>query len=85
MAFIGALLEAAEEVTEHEEHNPLLPETSEIIVGAIAFVLLYLLLRKLVFPMFEKAYAARTEAIEGGIRKAEQAQAEASRLPSSAS
>lgn len=77
MSFIGALLEAAEEVTEHEEHNPLLPETSEIIVGAVAFLLLFLLLRKTVFPMFEKAYAARTEAIEGGIKKAEAAQAEA--------
>ena len=76
MLFIGALAEAAEESTEHE-FNPLLPHTAEIIVGAVAFLLLFLLLRKTVFPMFEKAYAARTEAIEGGIAKAEQAQAEA--------
>ena len=60
-----------------EEFNPLLPHTAEIIVGAVAFLLLFLFLRKAVFPMFEKAYAARTEAIEGGIAKAEQAQAEA--------
>ncbi len=74
MLSIGALLS---EETGKEEFNPLLPHTAEIIVGAVAFLLLFLLLRKTVFPMFEKAYAARTEAIEGGIAKAEQAQAEA--------
>jgi F-type H+-transporting ATPase subunit b len=62
---------------EEGEFNPLLPHTAEIIVGAVAFGLLFLLLSKTVFPMFEKAYAARTEAIEGGIAKAEAAQAEA--------
>lgn len=57
--------------------NPLVPATPELIVGIIAFVLLFLFLSAKVFPMFEKAYAARTEAIEGGIAKAEKAQAEA--------
>jgi F-type H+-transporting ATPase subunit b len=60
-----------------KDFNPLLPKTAEIIVGAVAFILLFLFLRKAVFPMFEKAYAARTEAIEGGIKRAEDAQAEA--------
>jgi F-type H+-transporting ATPase subunit b len=73
---IGSVAVLAEEVAE-EDFNPLLPHTAEIIVGAVAFILLFLFLRKFVFPMFEKAYAARTEAIEGGIAKAEQAQAEA--------
>jgi F-type H+-transporting ATPase subunit b len=77
MLSIGALLETAEEVAKEEDFNPLLPHTAEIIVGAVAFLLLFAFLRKAVFPMFEKAYAARTEAIEGGIAKAEQAQAEA--------
>jgi F-type H+-transporting ATPase subunit b len=63
--------------TGEEDFNPLLPKTAEIIVGAVAFILLFLFLRKAVFPMFEKAYAARTEAIEGGIKRAEDAQAEA--------
>ena len=67
----------AEEVTKEEDFNPLLPHTVEIIVGLVAFVLLYAVLSKMVFPMFEKAYAERTAAIEGGIAKAEQAQAEA--------
>jgi F-type H+-transporting ATPase subunit b len=60
-----------------EEPSPLKPHTAEIIVGLVAFVLLFLFLRAKVFPMFEKAYADRAEAIEGGIKRAEEAQAEA--------
>ncbi len=59
--------------------SPLLPKPAELIVGAIAFGLLFLVLRKFVTPMFEKAFAARTEAIQGGIEKAERAQLEAAR------
>jgi len=36
-----------------------------------------LVLRSRVVPMFEKAYAARTEAIQGGMEKAEKAQRDA--------
>lgn len=57
--------------------NPLLPHTAEIVVGFIAFGLLYFVMRRKVVPMFEKAFTARTEAIQGGIEKAEKAQAEA--------
>ncbi|MEI6041690.1 MAG: F0F1 ATP synthase subunit B [Actinomycetes bacterium] len=57
--------------------NPLIPHTAELIVGAIAFSLLFLVLRSRVVPMFEKAFAARTEAIQGGMEKAERAQREA--------
>lgn len=57
--------------------NPLLPHTTELIVGFIAFSILFLVLKRAVVPMFEKAYAARTNAIQGGMEKAEQAQREA--------
>ena len=57
--------------------NPLMPATAEIIAGSLAFLLLFLVMRSKVVPMFEKAYAERTAAIEGGIAKAEVAQAEA--------
>lgn len=57
--------------------NPLLPHTAELIVGFIAFTILFLVLRRAVVPMFEKAYAARTNAIQGGMEKAEKAQREA--------
>lgn len=60
-----------------ENANPLIPHTAELIVGAIAFTLLFLVLRRAVVPMFEKGFTARTEAIQGGIERAEKAQAEA--------
>ena len=62
-----------------EKINPLIPHTAELIVGAIAFTLLFLTLRKFVTPMFEKAFTERTNAIQGGIERAEKAQLEAQR------
>jgi len=62
-----------------EELNPLVPHTAELIVGAIAFTLLFLVLRKAVVPKFEKAFTERTQAIEGDIERAEKAQLEAQR------
>jgi F-type H+-transporting ATPase subunit b len=59
--------------------NPLLPHTSEIIVGIIAFVLLYFFLARKVFPLFEKTYRQRTDLIEGGLQRADEAQREAKR------
>jgi len=57
--------------------NPLIPHTAELVVGFIAFTLLFLVLRSKVVPMFEKAFAERTDAIAGGIERAEKAQREA--------
>ncbi|MEY3636589.1 MAG: hypothetical protein RL147_1018 [Actinomycetota bacterium] len=57
--------------------NPLLPHSAEIVVGFVAFGLLYFVMLKKVVPMFEKAFKARTEAIQGGMERAEKAQAEA--------
>ena len=62
-----------------EGANPLILHTAELIVGFIAFSLLFLVLRSKVVPMFEKAFAERTEAIQGGMEKAERAQIEAER------
>jgi F-type H+-transporting ATPase subunit b len=59
------------------ELNPLVPHTAELIVGFIAFTLLFLVLRSKVVPMFEKAFAERTDAIAGGIERAEKAQRDA--------
>jgi len=60
-----------------EEHNPILPEPAEIIIGLVAFAILLWIITKKVVPVFEKMYAERTEAIEGGLAKAEEAQAQA--------
>lgn len=66
--------------TEGGEHNPILPLWQEMVVGAVAFALLCFLLMKYVFPRMEQTFQARVEAIEGGIQKAEAAQAEANQL-----
>ena len=60
-----------------EAHNPLIPPVSEIIVGTITFAILMFVLVKFVFPQLEKTFVARREAIEGGMERAEAAQAEA--------
>jgi F-type H+-transporting ATPase subunit b len=57
--------------------NPLIPPLGEIIIGFIAFGILYLVMRLLVSPRFEQVFVARREAIEGGIERAEAMQAEA--------
>jgi F-type H+-transporting ATPase subunit b len=60
-----------------EGPNPLLPHTAEIIFGFVFLILLAIAFAKIVVPRFEKAYADRTQAIEGGMNDAKQAQAEA--------
>jgi F-type H+-transporting ATPase subunit b len=62
------------------EHNPILPAWEEIVVGSIAFAVLCFILMKFVFPQMEKTFRARVDAIEGGIKRAEAAQAEANEL-----
>jgi len=63
-----------------EAPNPLIPPWQEVVLGLIAFTLLYLVLRRFVFPQMEKMFAARVDAIEGGIKRAEEAQAQANQL-----
>src|SRR6476646_6157019 len=58
------------------EPNPLVPHLSEIILVLIIFGILYYLVWKYVVPRFEATFAARKDAIEGGIARAEAAQAE---------
>ncbi len=67
----------AEAAAAEEELNPLVPHVAEIIVGLVAFGLLLLVLGRAVVPRFEKAFDQRRAAIEGGMQRAEQAQAEA--------
>jgi F-type H+-transporting ATPase subunit b len=45
-------------------HNPILPETAEIIYGGIASILIFLLLAKFAWPPIKKGLAARTERIQ---------------------
>lgn len=57
--------------------SPLAPNMWELLVTVAGFAVLMFIVIKFVMPAFEKTFAARAEAIEGGIAKAEAAQAEA--------
>lgn len=63
-----------------ESHSPIIPIWQEIVVGLIAFGLLVFVLGKYVWPRMEQTFQARVDAIEGGIKRAEERQAEANRL-----
>jgi F-type H+-transporting ATPase subunit b len=60
-----------------EAHNPLIPPLGEIIIGIIAFAIVFVVFAKFVAPRFEQVFRARREAIEGGIERAEAMQVEA--------
>ena len=66
-------------LAQEEPHapNPILPIWQEVVVGAISFAVLCFVLMKFVFPRMEATFKARVDAIEGGIQRAEKAQAEA--------
>ena len=57
--------------------GPLLPAFPEFVAGIVLFLIIWYVMAKRVVPMFEKTYAERAAAIQGGIEKAERAQAEA--------
>ncbi|MFM9366745.1 F0F1 ATP synthase subunit B [Streptomyces sp. Da 82-17] len=60
-----------------EEQSPLLPPGPELLVGTIAFAIVFFFFWKKLLPNINKVLEQRREAIEGGIEKAEAAQTEA--------
>ena len=70
---VHTLIVAAEEAN----HNPLLPHTADLVWGALCFAVLLVFFWIKVLPAVKKTLDARAEVIEGGIKKAENAQAEA--------
>ncbi|MFG2192829.1 F0F1 ATP synthase subunit B [Streptomyces sp. NPDC048639] len=60
-----------------EEQNPLLPALPEVVIGLIAFAIVFGFLAKKLLPNINKVLDERRTQIEGGIEKAEAAQAEA--------
>ncbi|WP_026415865.1 F0F1 ATP synthase subunit B [Actinomadura oligospora] len=57
--------------------NPLVPEASELIFGTVAFLVVLILVGWKLVPQIQKTLAERTDAIEGGLKRAEEAQDEA--------
>ncbi|HEX3732891.1 MAG TPA: F0F1 ATP synthase subunit B [Mycobacteriales bacterium] len=62
------------------ESPPVVPVVGELIIGFIGFGILCFILMRFVFPKMEQMYRARVDAIEGGIRRAEEAQEQAQEL-----
>ncbi|MFD6421419.1 F0F1 ATP synthase subunit B [Streptomyces sp. NPDC060198] len=60
-----------------EAENPLIPPIPELVIGLIAFLIVFGLLAKKLLPNINKVLDERREAIEGGIEKADAAQTEA--------
>lgn len=59
------------------EPNPLLPATYDIVWSAVCFIIILFVFWKKVLPAVKKLLDERAEVIEGGIARAENAQAEA--------
>lgn len=60
--------------------NPLVPNATELILGAFAFFLVFGVLAKILLPRILKTLQERTDAIEGGLQRAEETQAEAKQV-----
>jgi F-type H+-transporting ATPase subunit b len=60
--------------------DPLLPTAAEFIIGTILFVLVFGVLARVVLPRVQQTLSQRTELIEGGLARADEAQDEAKQL-----
>ncbi len=60
--------------------NPLFPSWPEFIIGTILFFGVFGVLAKMLMPRITKTLAERTDLIEGGLSRADEAQAEAKEL-----
>jgi F-type H+-transporting ATPase subunit b len=62
------------------QQDPLIPSLPELIIGTICFVLVFGILGRVFMPRIQKILAERTEAIEGGLARSDEAQKEAAEL-----
>ena len=60
--------------------NPLIPTWPEFIIGIIVFAVVFGVLGKILLPRITKMLEEREDAIEGGLNRADEAQAEAQRV-----
>jgi F-type H+-transporting ATPase subunit b len=60
--------------------NPLIPTWPELIIGTVVFLVVFGILGKVLLPRIMKTLAERDDAIQGGINRADEAQAEAQQL-----
>ena len=60
--------------------NPLIPALPEFIIGTIVFLVVFGVLAKMLMPRIQQTLTERTEMIEGGLARSDEAQAEAKQL-----
>ncbi len=60
--------------------DPLIPTLTELIIGAVSFFIVFGVLGKVLLPRAQQLLRERTDQIEGGLERAEEAQAEAARV-----
>jgi F-type H+-transporting ATPase subunit b len=60
--------------------NPLIPALPEFIIGTIVFLVVFGVLAKMLLPRIQQTLSERTEMIEGGLARSDEAQAEAKQL-----
>jgi F-type H+-transporting ATPase subunit b len=60
--------------------NPLVPTWQELIIGTICFILVFGVLARVLMPRITRTLAERTDQIEGGLHRADEAQAQAQQL-----
>ncbi|MFE6777154.1 F0F1 ATP synthase subunit B [Streptomyces sp. NPDC057702] len=73
---MNALVQMASE----EAENPLVPPIPELVIGLIAFAIVFFFLAKKLLPNINKVLDERRASIEGGMEKAEATQAEAQQV-----
>lgn len=66
--------------SEAENINVLRVPLDELIIGTAAFLIVFFVLAKFAFPALNKTLEERANAIEGGLKRAEDSQAEAAAL-----
>jgi F-type H+-transporting ATPase subunit b len=57
--------------------GPLSPDLTELIIGTISFLVVFAVLWRVLLPRIQQTLTERTDQIEGGLERAEEAQAEA--------
>ena len=71
------LVLAAEELPLEDQPSPLIPELYDLVWSLVPFIIVLLIFWKFVLPKFQEVLTQREDQIEGGIQRAEAAQAEA--------
>ncbi len=70
----------ANSFTDSISSSPLWPTAAELVLGIVCFVVVFGILGKMLLPRLMKTLEEREDAIQGGINRADEAQAEAAQL-----